>query len=142
MGTSSTDGEITFTGLNLKDTAILAFRASPYNSATSMQLDIYADDADTPLKSILVTVEKDTRNEVRYRITIPKGTNKLSLLSVGGSTSKRACMQELYLLSPKKDPTALTTPEVDQPARKELRDGHIVIIRNTSIFTPQGQVIR
>lgn len=140
MGKSSTDGEISFTGLNLKDTAVLVFRASPYNSATSMQLDIYADDADTPLKSIQVTVAKDTRNEVRYRITVPKGTNKLSILSVGGSTAKRACMQELYLLSPKKDHTALVLPEPNDPVvRKEIQNGQMVIIKNNHVYTPLGQ---
>ena len=141
MGPSDRDGVITFTGLNLKDTAVLAFRASPYNSATSMQLDIYIDDADTPLQSIQVTVEQDTRDEVRYRITIPKGTQKIQMVSVGGSTAKRACLQELYLLGPYtgQDVENVSFPE---KARKEIRDGQLVIIHNTSIFTPLGQIIQ
>lgn len=142
MGNSSTDGEITFTGINLTDTAILAFRASPYNSATSMQLEIYLNDSSTPFQTISETVVKDTRNEVRYRITIPSNTTSIRILSVGGSTSKRACMQELYLLSPKAG-TGLTMPEQEATVvRKEIRDGQIVIIRNSSIFTTLGQVIR
>ena len=39
--------------------------------------------------------------------------------------------------------TALTMPgDEHMPARKELRNGQIVIIRNTSIYTPLGQTIR
>lgn len=141
MGKSSTDGEISFTGLNLTDSVILAFRASPYNSANSMQLDVYADDS--LLQSIQVTVTKETRHEVRYRLSVPAGTQTIRLVSVGGSTSKRACMQELYLLSPKKDHTALIVPEQTEPvARKQMREGQVVIIRNTAIYTTLGQRIQ
>ena len=140
MGKSSTDGEISFSNLNLQDNATLAFRASPYNSATSMQLDIYADG--TLLQSIQVSVSQETRHEVRYHIPVPKGTNTIRLVSVGGSTSKRACMQELYLLVPKAEPTALTMPESTEVAQKEVRDGQVIIRRNTSIFNTLGQAIR
>lgn len=141
MGKGSTDGEISFTGLNLTDSAILAFRASPYNSANSMQLDVYADDS--LLQSIQVTVTMETRHEVRYRLSVPAGTQTIRLVSVGGSTSKRACMQELYLLSPKKDHTALIVPEQTEPvARKQMREGQVVIIRNTAIYTTLGQRIQ
>lgn len=140
MGKSSTDGEISFSNLNLQDNATLAFRASPYNSATSMQLDIYADG--TLLQSIQVSVSQETRHEVRYHIPVPKGTNTIRLVSVGGSTSKRACMQELYLLVPKAEPTALTMPESTEVAQKEVRDGQVIIRRNTSIFNTLGQEIR
>ena len=141
MGKSSTDGEISFTGLNLTDSAILAFRASPYNSANSMQLDVYADDS--LLQSIQVTVTMETRHEVRYRLSIPAGTQTIRLVSVGGSTSKRACLQELYLLSPKKDHTGLIAPDNKRPvAHKELRDGKVVILRNAAVYTTLGQQIR
>ena len=141
MGASTTDAEISFSGINLTDTAILAFRASPFNSATSMQLDVYADES--LLQSIQVTVAQETRNEVRYRITIPKGTTSIRLASVGGNTSKRACMQELYLLSPKKDTTPIATPEVEkETAIKVLRDGQLVIIRNNETYSLQGQRIQ
>lgn len=143
MGTSSTDGEISFTGINLTDTAVLAFRASPYNSATSMQLEIYLNGSSEPFHTINVTVEQETRNEVRYRITVPQETNSIRIVSVGGSTSKRACMQEFYLLSPKKDTTPIATPEVEkETATKVLRDGQLVIIRNNEMFTLQGQRIQ
>ena len=141
MGKSSTDGEISFTGLNLTDSAILAFRASPYNSATSMQLDVYA--GDRLLQSIQVAVSQETRHEVRYRIPVPNGTQSLRLVSVGGGTSKRACMQELYLLVPKKQGTGVCNTSASQEtAHKEIRDGRIVIVRNTSIYTTLGQQIR
>ncbi len=141
MGASTTDAEISFSGINLTDTAILAFRASPFNSATSMQLDVYADES--LLQSIQVTVAQETRNEVRYRITIPKGTTSIRLASVGGNTSKRACMQELYLLSPKKDTTPIATPEVEkETVTKVLRDGQLVIIRNNETYSLQGQRIQ
>ena len=141
MGNGTNNGEISFTGIELADTAVLAFRASPYNTATSMQLDVYANE--TLVKSIEVEVKNETRNEVRYRITIPQNTTSIRMVSVGGSTSKRACMQELYLLSPKKDTTPIATPEVEkETATKVLRDGQLVIIRNNEMFTLQGQRIQ
>ena len=80
---------------------------------------------------------------MRYRITIPKGTTSIRLASVGGNTSKRACMQELYLLSPKKDTTPISTPEVEkETATKVLRDGQLVIIRNNETYSLQGQRIQ
>jgi hypothetical protein len=141
MGSGSTDGEIIFSGIQLTDTAVLAFRASPYNSATSMQLDIYVNDV--LFRSIQVTVTKETRNEEYYRITVPDNTTSIKLVSVGGATSKRACLQELYLLQPKNGPTGLTVPEGESTAvRKQIRDGQVVIVRNTSIYTPLGQRIQ
>ena len=140
MGKSSTDGEIAFTGLQLSDTAILAFRASPYNSATSMQLEIYLNDVlDT---TITVSVQQETRHEVRYRIPIPAETTSIRMVSVGGATSKRACMQELYLLQRKEDHTGVNRPKEHASFSKEWRDGQVVIIQNTSIFSTLGQVIR
>lgn len=143
MGTGNTGGEITFSGIQLSDTAVLAFRASPYNSATSMQLEIYLNGSSEPFRTINVTVEQETRNEVRYRITIPQNTTSIRMVSVGGSTSKRACMQELYLLSPKKDTTPIATPEVEkETVTKVLRDGQLVIIRNNEMYSLQGQRIQ
>jgi len=139
MGNGSNGGEISFTGINLTDTAVLAFRASPYNSAKSMQLDVYANDA--LIRSIQETVVDETRNEVRYRITIPKNTTKIKLVSVGDSTSKRACMQELYLLG------AYTGQGIEdvpfrEKARKEIHDGKLVIILGETRYTPLGQKIQ
>ena len=140
MGSGSTDGVISFSQLNLTDSAILVFRASVYNTASSMQLDIYA--GETLLRSITETVAQNTRNEVRYRTVIPAGTDSITIISVGGATTKRACMQELYLLQPKGSSTGITVPLRESPARKELRNGQLVIVRGTSIFSTLGQQIQ
>lgn len=139
MGKSATDGEISFTGL-LKEDGYLIFRASPYNSATTMQLDLYVDDE--LLQSIRDTVKQETRNEVRYTIDIPAGTTKIRFVSVGGSTSSRACMQELYLISCNAHQTGIDAPNSVPAARKVLRNGRIVILRNEAEYTITGQTIR
>lgn len=142
MGSSSNDGEISFTGIALTDTAVLAFRASPYNSATSMQLEIYINGNSTPLRTIEVTVEQETRNEVRYRTTLPQNTTSIRILSVGGSTSQRACMQELYLLQPRINTAIEPIGQTGQSVRKEIRNGQIVIVRDQKIYSPTGQELR
>ena len=143
MGKSSTEGEIAFSGLNLADSAILVFRASPYNSATSMQIDIYAES--TLIRSIRETVSQETRNEVRYQTTIPASTNSIRIRSVGTSTSKRACMQELYLLKRKPiAPTSVSNPqsETSQKARLVLRNGVLYILKDNQYYTLDGQKVR
>lgn len=142
MGASSTDGEISFTGIQLTDTAVLAFRASPYNTAKSMQLDIYLNDGNAPFYTISETVEQETRNEVRYRITIPANTQTIRIVSVGGGTEKRACMQELYLLAPKAGQGVCNTGEEKQTTRKEIREGKIVIVKDNRSYSILGQQIR
>lgn len=142
MGSSSNDGEISFTGIALTDTAVLAFRASPYNSATSMQLEIYINGNSTPLRTIEVTVEQETRNEVRYRTTLPQNTTSIRIVSVGGSTNKRACMQELYLLQPRINTAIEPIGQTGQSVRKEIRNGQIVIVRDQKIYSPTGQELR
>ena len=129
MGSGSTDGQITFSGLTLTDTAVLVFRASPYNSASSMQLDVYADES--LLRSIQETVVQETRNEVRYRLTVPAGTSSLRLISVGGGTSKRACLQELYLLTPRQN--IETRVESGEP-REESGEAVKVIVNGRLLF--------
>lgn len=139
MGKSSTDGEISFSSLNTTDSTVLRFRASPYNSATSMKLEIYANDV--LIRTIQETVVQDTRNEVYYNTPIPVGTNSIRILSVGGSTSKRACMQELYLLKPLPDYNPGTTVEAasnEQSPRKMLRDGQIYIVRGNREYNILG----
>lgn len=96
MGASSTDGWISFSNLNTQDSTVLVFRASTYNTASSSELQVYV--GNTLLQTISETITNDTRDEHRYSIVIPEGTDSLTILSVGGATSKRACMQELYLL--------------------------------------------
>ena len=140
MGKSSTDGEIAFSGL-LNEDGVLIFRASPYNSANEMQLDVYANNQ--LLQSIQVTVTQETRNEMRYEIDIPAGTTHLRIVSVGGGTYKRACIQELYLIrcTPYHTDYSQTNTN-DYLSNKEILDGQVVIRRNTSIFSTLGQSIR
>ena len=140
MGASNTDAYISFSNLNLEDTAVLVFRASVYNTATSMQLDVYA--GTTLIKSFQETVEKNTRHEIRYQVTIPAGTDSISIASVGGATTKRACMQELYLLSPQNDPTSIDNTKATPIVRKEMRNGRLIIWRNDAGYTPMGQKIQ
>lgn len=146
MGKSSTEGEFSFTGLNLADSTLLVFRASPYNSATSMQLNIYADDS--LIRTINENVTQETRNEQRYTTTIPAGTNTLRLLSVGTATTKRACMQELYLLKRRPaEPTGVCNPQenqekTNQEARLVLINGVLLIEKSNQYYTLDGQKIR
>lgn len=140
MGTGSTGGEITFSGIQLSDTAVLAFRASPYNSATSMQIDIYVNEETTPIRSITETVKNETRNEVRYRTKLEQNTTSIRIKSVGTSTTKRACMQELYVLVPK----AVTGIEEareqrESSASKELKEGALVIKHRGKEYSVLGQ---
>ena len=140
MGASSTDGYLSFQHLQLTDSAILVFRASPYNTASSMQIDVYADE--DIVNTINVSVEKNTRNEIQYRTVIPAGTDTIKVLSVGGSTTKRACMQELYLLRRKSQETAITSPASESTARKVLKNGQMMIIRNDAEYSVIGQRTR
>lgn len=107
-----------------------------------MRLDIYLnDELDT---TISVSVQQETRHEVRYRIPIPAGTASIRMVSVGGATSQRACMQELYLLQRKPDdPSDLPqTPNAQVAAYKKIVNGQVVIVRGSSIFTTLGQRIQ
>ena len=107
-----------------------------------MQLDIYLNGSETPFRAISETVQQETRNEIRYRITVPASTQTIRILSVGGKTDKRACMQELYLLAPKTGQGVCNTGEEKQTTRKEIRDGKIVIVRDNSSYSILGQQIR
>ena len=46
------------------------------------------------------------------------------------------------IYDPSQDPTAIIAPNSAPQARKELRDGQIVIIRNSAIYSTLGQSIR
>lgn len=138
MGASTTDGFLSFSKLNLQKEATLIFRASAYNTATSMQLDIYADNQ--LINTISEDVENFTRNEVRYTTTIPAGTDSVSIVSVGGATTKRACMQELYLLTPKSEiETILSSASAAQPtAKKVFINGTLYIIVGNRTYSVLG----
>ena len=142
MGASTTDGWLSFRNLALTDTATLVFRASIYNTATSMQLDVYA--GTTLIQSITQSFTQ-TRSELIYRVTIPAGTDSITVKSVGGSTTKRACMQELYLLQRKpSSPTGVCNAQAETKPQAQLilRNGVLYIVRDQEIYTLDGQKIR
>ncbi len=94
MGSGATDAWLELHDLTLNKPSQLVFRASQYATATSAQLDIFLNGhtkADTSITDI-------RRDEQIYVYTLPKNTTKVKILSVGGSTSIRACMQELYII--------------------------------------------
>ncbi len=95
MGVSDTDGAVVLHGLGLTREATLSFRASMYKTATTAELQIYIG-ANTTADTVITL--PTSRDEVRYSLTLPAGTDSVTILSVGGSTKKRACMQELYLV--------------------------------------------
>ena len=136
MGSSSNDGEIVFDNLQASDTSYLLFRASPYNSATQMQLDVYANGE--MVQSIKEDVVKETRHEQYYLITLLPDLRSVRLSSVGGSTSSRACLQQLYLLSPSTRTALDGTLSYPQNNRKIIRNGRLYIQTQQGLFTPQG----
>ena len=146
MGKNTTDGEISFSGLSISESTILQFRASPYNTASTMQLMVYADDV--LLRQINVTVTQETRNEEYYTIDLPVGTQAVRIASVGGSTSQRACMQELYILKekqPEPGPVSSLAEAVANGAthiEKIMINGTIYLRRNNTIYTVYGTRVR
>ncbi len=95
MGVSNTDGGVWFHNLNACQNASLHFRANIYQTASKGELHIFFNDSQDPDTVISLPV---SRNEDFYHIPIPSGTDSLLLLSVGGSTTKRACLHELYIV--------------------------------------------
>ena len=95
MGTGATDGAVYLNGLGLQQEAKLIFRANMYQTATAGELRIFLNKETTPLDSIVLPTSRDERY---YTFTLPAGTDSVTIQSVGGSTKKRACMQELYLI--------------------------------------------
>ncbi len=142
MGASSTDGSIEFDDLFIPDTAYLIVRASPFNSASSMQLDIRADNSRL-LRSVTEQVTNETRHERYYIVPVPPHTTQLTIESVGGSTAKRACLQELYLLLPDRGQTSADNVPFVSPspaARKVWQQGNLVIqTPDHGTYSIQGQ---
>ncbi len=94
MGSGTTDAWLEIHDFTLNKPSQLVFRASQYATATAAQLDIFLNDhtkADTSITDI-------RRDEQIYVYTLPKNTTKVKILSVGGAPTKRACMQELYII--------------------------------------------
>lgn len=95
MGASNTDGAVLLSGLQLTAPATLVFRANIFQTADAGELQIFLDGHQSADTTIVLPVSRDER---RYTYTLPQGTDAVKILSVGGSTKKRACMQELYLV--------------------------------------------
>ncbi len=94
MGSGTTDAWLEIHDFTLNKPSQLVFRASQYATAAAAQLDIFLDGhtkADTSITDI-------RRDEQIYVYTLPQNTTKVKILSVGGATTKRACMQELYII--------------------------------------------
>lgn len=94
MGSATTDAWLEIHDFTLTKPSQLVFRASQYATATAAQLDIFLNGhtkADTSITDI-------RRDEQIYVYNLPQNTTKVKILSVGGSTTKRACMQELYII--------------------------------------------
>ena len=96
LGSSSTDGTVVIYGLQALQTGdkplTLRFRASLYNTASSGQLDVYAN------TTLLQSITDLTRNEDWFEFTLPANTDSVRLAGVGGSTSKRACLQSVFVI--------------------------------------------
>ena len=95
MGSGSTDGAVVVCDMGLQAPALLRFRASIYKTATAGELHIFMDEHTAPDSIILLPT---TRDEMWYDIPLPAETDKVTIASVGGKTTKRACMQALYVV--------------------------------------------
>jgi len=138
MGTSSRDGIIAFSGVQSQDTLCLILRASIYDTGKSMQLNIFGDG--TLLQTLRDTALKETRNELYYHVTIPAQTDSISIVSVGGSTTKRACIQELYVLQGR-NVTRMPTNRTDgnKQNHKYLENRQVVIYHQGQRYSLSGQ---
>ena len=95
MGVSDTDGSVIIYNLGLTASATLTFRANIYKSATAGELRIFFNDHTTADTTIILPTSRD---EVWYTIPLNAGIDSVTILSFGGSTTKRACMQALYVV--------------------------------------------
>lgn len=95
MGVSNRDGAIIVYDLGLTTPALLQFRSGIYKTATAGELQIFFNDHTTADTTIILPTSRD---EVWYSIPLAAGIDSVTILSVGGSTTKRACMQALYVL--------------------------------------------
>lgn len=95
MGVGATDGSVIVYDLGLTASATLTFRANIYKSATAGELRIFFNDHTTADTTIILPTSRD---EVWYTIPLNAGIDSVTILSFGGSTTKRACMQALYVV--------------------------------------------
>ena len=95
MCVSERDGAIIVYDLRLTSPAVLQFRSSVYKSATAGKLQLFFNDHATADTTIILP---SSRDEVWYSVPLAAGVDSVTILSVGGATTKRACMQALYVL--------------------------------------------
>ena len=95
MGVRTRDGAIIVYDLELTLPALLQFRSGIYKTATAGELQIFFNNHTTADTTIILPTSRD---EVWYSIPLAAGIDSVTILSVGGSTTKRACMQALYVL--------------------------------------------
>ena len=95
MGVSNRDGAIIVYDLGLTTPALLQFRSGIYKTATAGELQIFFNNHTTADTTIILPTSRD---EVWYSIPLAAGIDSVTILSVGGNTTKRACMQALYVL--------------------------------------------
>ena len=95
MGVGTTDGSVIVYDLGLTAPATLTFRANILKSATAGELRIFFNDHTTADSTIILPTSRD---EMWYTIPLVAGIDSVTILSFGGSTAKRACMQALYVV--------------------------------------------
>ena len=95
MGVGATDGSVIVYDLGLTAPATLTFRANIYKSATAGELQIFFNNHTTADTTITLPTSRD---EMWYTIPLVAGIDSVTILSFGGSTAKRACMQALYVV--------------------------------------------
>ncbi len=96
MGSSSTDGTVALYNLqSLRKNELpmsMRFRASLYNTATSAKIEVYAN------TELIETFTDFTHDEKWYELPLPANTDSVRISSIGGSTSKRACLQSVFII--------------------------------------------
>ncbi len=95
MGVGATDGSVIVYDLGLTTPATLTFRANIYKSATAGELQIFFNNHTTADTTITLPTSRD---EMWYTIPLVAGIDSVTILSFGGSTAKRVCMQALYVV--------------------------------------------
>lgn len=119
MGVSGEDGTISLSGITCPAHTQLRFRASLSYTAASAELLIIAHAAGVPIDTVAdLSLLAD---EIDYTVSIPAGTDSISIASLGGSTRKRAAMQQIFLLTNAAPATADTLYSADiQPYQSSI----------------------
>ena len=101
MGTSSNDGAIILNRKSYPAGAVLRMCVSKYYNASSAELTISARNTDS--LQLLCDTTYTTNDEWWLDVELPFATDSIVILSVGGSTSKRADMLKIFVLQKMQD---------------------------------------